>query len=75
MGECTLIRRKCLAGMILGCGMHPNLQEMSGRDDFGAVECILICRKCFGEMILGGEMHPDLQEMSGRDDFGRRNAS
>ena len=55
--------------------MHPDLQEMSCRDDFGAVECILIRRKCFAGMILGGEMHPDLQEMSWRDDFGRRNAS
>ena len=75
MGECILIRRKCLVGMILGGGMHPDLQEMFCRDDFGAVECILICRKCFAGMILGGEMHPDLQEMSWRDDFQQENAS
>ena len=49
--------------------MHPDLQEMSCRDDFGAVECILIRRKCFAGMILGGEMHPDLQEMSCRDEI------
>ena len=61
--------------MILGGGMHPNLQEMFWRDDFGAEKCILICRKCLGGMILGGEMHPDLQEMSWRDDFQQENAS
>ena len=55
--------------------MHPDLQEMSCRDDFGAVECILIRRKCFAGMILGGEMHPDLQEMSGRDELEQGNAS
>lgn len=30
--------------MILGGEMHPDLQEMFCRDDFGAVECILIRR-------------------------------
>ena len=55
--------------------MHPDLQEMFCRDDFGAAECILICRKCLGGMILGGEMHPDWQEMSWRDDFQQENAS
>ena len=33
-GEVILICRFLLAGMILGCGMHPDLQEKSGRDDF-----------------------------------------
>ena len=33
-GKCILICRKALAGMISRGKMHPDLQEMSGRDDF-----------------------------------------
>lgn len=34
VAECILIWRKRLAGMISGDGIHPDLEEMFGRDEF-----------------------------------------
>ena len=64
-----------VGGMISSGEIHPDLQEMSGRDDFQRGKFILNCRKSLVGMISVGEIDPDMQKSSWRDDFQRGNAS